>query len=58
MKYLLVEDNDCHWYIIKMSDKKAWFAWVNSDNDNLPDFVVEEGVSPSGISFDNYSIDY
>ena len=58
-KYILIQDNDCHWYVIPVSKKVDWFNWCESDNygyEDLPKWAVEVGGSPCLVEFETYKI--
>ncbi len=58
-RYILSQDNDCHWYVIPVLKLSAWDAWLNIPSDDErswvpPDFADPVGGSPSLVTFENY----
>lgn len=59
--FTLVEDNDCHWYVIPASRLVDWSKWLELDSDDeaswdAPGYAVSAGGSPSLVRFSNYVI--
>lgn len=57
MKYCLVQDESCHWFVIPADNKEDWEAFRNIPEDDpqawdVPDFAISiDGVE--FITFDN-----
>lgn len=61
MKNILIQDNDCHWYIIPVDKKVEWFNWCELDEDDeksweAPEFAKEVWGCPSLVEFENFVI--
>lgn len=59
--FILVQDNDCHWYVIPACCETLWNEFCDSDEEayvygDLPDFAEEVGGDPSLVVFSNYAI--
>jgi hypothetical protein len=66
--YRLIQDNDCHWYIIPADKENEFYEWDqycieywnNFENEGhapiKPKWVVEVGGSPSLVQFPSYQI--
>jgi hypothetical protein len=58
--YVLVTDNDSHWYVIPAARQDHWDA--NAQNDftgeegpgEIPDYAEPVGGAPSLVEFDSY----
>lgn len=56
VKYFLDQDDDCHWYLIPLSEQVAWDKWCNS---GFPDGEFYEKTikwminNPKDIVFEN-----
>jgi len=60
MDYILIQDNDCHWYVIPVDKKNEWFKWEESDDYELgviPDWAKEVNGSPTLVKFKEYRIE-
>jgi len=62
MEYILVKDNDCHWYVIPNDRRKHWSAWLELDSENerawdVPEFAEEVGGSQTLVKFKEYRIE-
>ena len=58
-QYILVQDNDSHWYVILESHKTAFYQWLSSSDAEdgiIPKWAEEVGGSPSLVKFHNYTI--
>ena len=58
MKYMLIQDNDCHWYVIpadKFAEFDKWLADLDSYTP-LPGWAKSVGGAPSLVTFENYEI--
>jgi len=55
-KYTLVQDNDCHWYIIPVEKNKEWDEWLEIDSDDergwTPPFFSVSIDGPSHVVFE------
>jgi len=61
-KHILVQDNDCHWFVIPDAQRKDWDEWCSIDSDdpkswNVPDYAKEVGGSPSRVKFTGYEME-
>lgn len=57
-RYRLVQDNDCHWFIIPADKIGEWDEWCEIDSDDerawdAPEFAQDLGGSPSNVTFEN-----
>ena len=57
----LTTDNDSHWFIVPVSRRAEWEAWLEIDSDDErawtpPTFAVAVGGSPSCVEFASWSI--
>jgi len=61
--FVLVTDNDSHWYVIPSARQEHWDAQASNDftgeegPDEIPDYADQVGGSPSLVVFDSYSIE-
>lgn len=55
-RYILVQDGDTHWYVIPRDCESDWFEWVDSEEDDVPDYATRIGGGPSLVSFTNWKI--
>lgn len=61
--YFLDQDPDCHWYVVPVSQAKAWEEWLDSvddenfDPDAMPAGVEIVGGGPQRVTFPYYEID-
>lgn len=53
--FTLVRDDDSHWYVIPVDKADEWYDLLDDESDDLPDWAVSVGGSPSRIVFDTYS---
>lgn len=56
--FILVQDNDSHWYVIPKAEEHAWHRWIESSDyadGETPIWAFAIGGSPSLISFETYS---
>lgn len=58
MKYMLVQDNDSHWYVIPAQHKIAWDAFCEIDSDDPaawtpPAWAQQVGGSYTLVTFEN-----
>jgi hypothetical protein len=63
MKYMIVSDDDGHYYVIPTRYEHAWNAWracITDDYDfwdgQVPKYADPIGGSPTLVHFDSYSI--
>lgn len=54
--FCLVQDDDCHWYVIPTSKKKDWEAWLEESGWTRPHWADAVGGSPSLVEFTEYEI--
>jgi hypothetical protein len=55
-RYVLVQDNDSHWYVIPEGKQAEFNAWLEIDSDDerawdAPEFAHAVGGAPSAVSF-------
>lgn len=55
-RFCLVQDNNCHWYIIPMLQMPNWDRFCNYSPDDErswtpPEFAKAIGGSPNSVSF-------
>ncbi|MBE9572592.1 MAG: hypothetical protein IMF11_18355 [Proteobacteria bacterium] len=60
-EYILVQDDDCHWYIIphlKIAEWEKWFSDPFDDNEHweLPKWAKAVGGSPSLVLFKEFRV--
>ena len=61
-KFMLTQDDDCHWYVIPSDKSEEFWAWVKAmDGGDLPDsdapeWLQEVGGAPSLVTFDEYDL--
>lgn len=53
MKYILIQDNDCHWYVIPYEREEEWYDWTDSESDDVPDWAYRIGGAYTLIQFEN-----
>lgn len=59
LRFCLVEDTDCHWYVIPAERVSEWnrFAAFSDDEDSdAPDWARRVPGSPSLVTFNDYGI--
>lgn len=60
-QFCLVQDDDCHWYIIADDDRELFETWVAfsqiADDYYGPDFTDHCINSPHDVTFEHYRID-
>lgn len=57
MKYRLIQDNDCHWYVIPAHRVEAFYVWVRCQEMGLPMTTDLEPVRVNGphtVTFDDW----
>lgn len=60
MDYILIQDDDSHWYVIPADKEDAWYEWFGTDDYEsgiIPEYAEEVGGSPSLVRFKDYRID-
>jgi hypothetical protein len=58
-EYILIQDNDCHWYVIPYLKMAEWSEWVSASEDDhwiIPDWAVLVNGNPSLILFKEFRI--
>lgn len=60
-EFILIRDNDCHWYVIPESEFGDFCAWNSLDEEDerswdVPEYAVEVGGSPTLVKFKEYRI--
>lgn len=54
--YVLIQDDDCHWYVIPSDKVDDWDVWLESLDWNIPDYAVPVDGSQVRVTFDAYTI--
>jgi len=57
--YIMVTDNDSHWYVIPKSEEPTWNRWLASAGygySDTPAYAEAVGGAPSLVSFTTYTI--
>lgn len=54
--YILVTDDDGHWYVIPKSKHARWEVWLTQQLILLPDYAQSLGGSPSCVEFMEYTV--
>lgn len=56
MPYRLIQDDDCHWYIIPAGDEDRFHAWCVAMSECLPtgDWEPERVNGPHEVLFDSW----
>lgn len=59
MEYILVTDNDSHWYVIPYEREEDWNYFLELDPDDeaswdVPSWADAVGGSPSNVVFKDY----
>lgn len=60
MRYTLVQDESCHWYLIPADKKKEFYAWFETEdyeNGIEPDWANHFGSGPEQVTFENPEIE-
>ena len=66
-RYVLIRDDDCHWYVCpadRRKDAHKWFSdyagWTEDDSamnpGDCPEWLVSVGGSPGLVEFTGYQI--
>jgi hypothetical protein len=52
-RYMLVQDMDCHWFVIPVELEDEWLEWVESDDamSDAPKGAIEVGGAPQCVTF-------
>jgi intein-encoded DNA endonuclease-like protein len=50
-EYVLIRDDDAHWYVIPDGKQKAFYKWVDDLEMDVPEWIFEVGGSPQLIKF-------
>lgn len=61
-EYILVLDNNGHWYVIPDDKEEQFHDWTDIDSEDerswvVPDYAKSVGGSPSLVKFKNYRIE-
>ncbi len=60
MKYILVQDDCSHWYVIPKNKEEEWEKFINDPKQCelgcVPEFADQVGGSPTLVEFENYNI--
>ena len=61
MKYILIQDNNSHWYVIPKDKEDEWNQWCELDTDDeasweAPEFADEVWGCTSLVEFSKYLI--
>lgn len=56
MRYTLVQDNDCHWYLIPADKQEEFYAWLETESWEEPDWANHFGGGPLSVTFENPEI--
>jgi hypothetical protein len=53
-KYILCQDDDCHWYLIPADKKEEWNEWLDvvQEGDSLPKYA-QAVDGPHRLTFEN-----
>lgn len=62
MEYILIQDDDCHWYVIPEDKQEDFNYWLELPEDDKncwvkPDYAERVGGSPSLVKFKEYRIE-
>jgi len=56
--YTLVQDNDCHWYVIPEDKRKNWYEWRSLPPGDPKSWIVPKYAhrvdGPHTVSFPNW----
>jgi len=55
--FVLVQDDDSHWYVIPKAAQGKWSKWIGSPeyaDGDIPNYAEAVGGSPSLVEFDAY----
>ena len=59
-EYILIQDRDCHWYVVPEQmelDFNAWADREEDDDEDVPSYAERVNGSPSLVKFTKYRID-
>ena len=63
MEYILIQDDDCHWYVIPADKQSEFNKWAELDPDDdtgkswvVPDYAKRVDGYPSLVKFKEYRI--
>lgn len=57
MRYLLTQDDDCHWYVIPADKQDEFDDFIYGDDHNeWPDWAHRVGGAPSMVTFTDVEI--
>lgn len=56
-RYYLDSDDDGHWYVVPLSRRAEFSAWLDSPDAAPPPGVVEVGGSPSLVRFPSFQLE-
>ncbi len=57
IRFILVQDDDCHWYVIPQGMRRDWDDWcLIVEGDETPTYATRVGGSPSLVSFTEWKI--
>jgi hypothetical protein len=62
MEYILVPDNDSHWYVIPLEKHTEWDKWCCLDENDekswvVPEYAEQVGGPPFLVKFKQYRIE-
>jgi len=57
-RYYLTQDNDSHWYVVPVTKRDEWNAWLELDEDDeaaweAPEWALRTYGSPGVVEFEN-----
>lgn len=57
-RYVLIQDNDCHWYVVPFDMLPDWLTWLDIPDDDerawsSPEFAHAVGGCTSLVTFTN-----
>lgn len=55
--YILIQDNDGHWYVIPDKEQDTWWDWCELDLADVPDFATHVGGSTVLVKFNDFRIE-
>lgn len=56
-RFILVQDDDCHWYVIPEKMNQDWDDWcLLVEGDEIPKYATRVGGSPRLVSFTDWKI--
>lgn len=55
--FTLVQDEDCHWYVIPFANLYQFIDWINDIEDPVPpEWAVSVNGAPSRVKFKSFEI--